>query len=142
MIRQMTEADIEEVLPYVRAQEARTIQRLGLDPRATLRRALGPYAFSAINNDGRVASLWGVAFTSNVGVLPRLWLVTTPLIEGQRVRFLRESLRFVQWASANFGPLEGCVDQTNEVSKRWLEWLGFRAVEDLPQGYVRMHHGY
>lgn len=140
MIRQMIEDDIQEVLPHIREQEATTIARMGLDPEALLRRALGPYAFAGVV-DSRVAALWGIAF-EGVGSFPRLWLVTTPLIEGHRVQFLRESRKFVQWASAQFGILEGCLDVTNEVSRHWLEWLGFRPDVEVAPGYVRMFHGY
>ena len=141
MIRQMQEFDIQEVLPHVRTQEAATIDRLGLDPELLLRKALGPFAFAGIL-DGRVACLWGITFDGGIAAFPRLWLVTTPLIEDHKLEFARESRRFVRWASQSFGILEGCVDATNETSFRWLRWLGFRPDEELTSGYVRMIHGY
>jgi hypothetical protein len=114
---------------------------MALDPEALLRKALGPYAFAGLVGD-RVACLWGIAFDPGVGSFPRLWLVTTPLVEGHKVKFLRESRKFVNWAYSQFGTLEGCVDVTNAISCRWLEWLGFRYADEPTPGYVRMYHGY
>ena len=136
MIRLAQEADVYEILPHIREQEAKTIARLGIDPAALVRKALGPFAYTGLA-DGRVACMWGIVFDIPLGNFPRLWLLTTPLVEGHRIEFLRESKRFVQWARAEFGTIEGCVDCDNIVSRRWLEWLDFRAVESYA-GYIRM----
>lgn len=136
MIRLMQKEDIYEILPYLRQQEIRTIDRLQIDPERLLLDALGPYSFAGLA-DGRVGCLWGLVFPPNVGGLPRLWLLTTPTIERHRVRFLRESRRFVRWAASEFGVLEGCVDCENLTSRRWLEWLDFVEVSSYG-GYTRM----
>lgn len=141
MIRPMTESDIEEVLPYVRQQEATTISRLALDPEALLRKALGPFAFVGVAED-RVACLFGIAFDPGIGSFPRLWLVTTSVIERHKIEFLRENRRFVYWAHSQFGTLEGCVDVGNLISRRWMKWLGFHEAGEAAPGYVRMFYGY
>lgn len=140
MIRLAQESDIHEILPLVRAQEGTTIARLGVDPLPMLLRALGPFAYTGLAN-GRVACMWGLAFDVSVGHYPRLWLLTTPLVEENKIKFLRESQRFVRWAREEFGTIEGCVDCENIVSRRWLEWLGFLPVESLG-GYMRMRNGH
>jgi hypothetical protein len=138
MIRLALETDVGEILPRLREQERVTIERLGIDPAALLEKHIGPYAYTGLV-DGEVACMWGIGFPG-IAQLPRLWLLTTPLVERHRIRFLRESRRFVLWARAEFGIIEGCVDCQNHVSRMWLQWLGFKPVDTDGQ-YMRLQHG-
>lgn len=67
-------------------------------------------------------------------------MLTTPVIERHKIKFLRLNRVFVNWASNEFGTIEGCVDCNNVVSRRWLEWLGFELVNSDGQ-YMRMQYG-
>ena|SRR5882672_5939566 len=141
MIRRAEPGDIDDILPRIRPQERDTVARLGLDARALLREAIQGHAYSGLA-DASVACMWGISFPMPIGCYPRLWLLTTPLVEEHKIEFLRESRRFVAWAKAEFGPIEGCVDRTNVISARWLKWLGFHEVwSNNGFSWLRTSHG-
>lgn len=141
MIRRAEEGDIDDILPRIREQERSTVARLGLDPRALLREAIQSHAYSGLA-DSRVACMWGISFPMPIGNYPRLWLLTTPLVEDHKIEFLRGSRQFIAWAKAEFGPIEGCVDCANLISARWLKWLGFHEVWSQNEfSWLRTSHG-
>jgi hypothetical protein len=129
MIRLAREGDIDDILPYLREQELETISRLRLDVKGLVRSALGPYAFSGLVGD-RVACMWGLRIVTLAGGYPRIWLLTTPLIEGHRMEFLRVSKSFIRGAVAEFGPVVAMCDKRNEVSMAWLKWLKFEPFRE------------
>lgn len=136
MIRLMQESDIDEILPTLREQETKTITRLGIDPRALLQSALGPYAFAGLAND-RVACLWGITFPGNIGSFPELWLLTSRELGNHRIEFLRAAAKWVKEARSTFGPIEAICNCESVQSQRLLRWLGFAPIHTV-QGYTRM----
>lgn len=74
--------------------------------------------------DGEPAVLYGIR-DCGVFTPAQLWLVTTPLIDQMRVRFLRSSRSFVENALRVHGVIGGSVALSNARSQRWLRWLGF-----------------
>jgi len=135
MIRRAEPGDIDDILPRIKPCEREAVVKLGLDPAELLRAALPGYTYTGLVGS-RVACMWGIVFGS-LGQFPSMWVLTTELVDEHRVEFLRESRKFVRWATAEFGPLEGFCDCANPSAARWLSWLGFRPVETF-QGYTRM----
>lgn len=136
MIRQAREEDIDQVMPHLSPDELSRFHLAGLSPRDAIKRTLGGQTYSGLVSD-KVACMFGIRFSENIGEFPTLWLIKTPALRGNQVKFLRENKRFIRWALNKFGPLESCVATTNSVSLRWLEWLGFHEIEDLG-GFIRM----
>lgn len=136
MIRQAREEDIDQVVPYLSPDELSRFHLAGLSPRVALQRTLGGQTYCGLVQ-GQVACMFGIRFSENIGEFPTLWLIKTPVLAGNNVKFLRENRRFIRWAVSKFGPLESCVAEGNKVSRKWLEWLGFHEIEDL-KGFVRM----
>lgn len=136
MIRQAREEDIDQVVPHLSPDELSRFHLAGLAPRDALKRILDVQTYTGLVS-GKVACMFGIRFSENIGEYPTLWLIKTPVLVGRNVRFLRQNQRFIKWAVSQFGPLESCVSKGNTISKRWLEWLGFHEVEDL-KGFVRM----
>lgn len=130
-IRATEQADIEAIIPRLRAHDRKTIEKLNLNPSRllhdTLERASPMYTCL---EDGAPMCMWGIeqrTLTSNY----MLWMLTTEFVDRNPIRFLRESRRFVQWGAATYGSLIGVVDSEFEISIRWLRWLGFREVSSL-----------
>jgi hypothetical protein len=136
VIRQAKQEDIVEVMPHLTPDELTRFILAGLNPREALKKVLGGQTYTGLVQ-GKVACMFGIKFSENIGEFPTLWLIKTPELRGSNVRFLRENQRFVKWAVDKFGPLESCVAEENKVSRKWLEWLGFHEIEDL-KGFVRM----
>lgn len=136
MIRLAREEDVGQVLPYLSRPELARFHAAGLSPRSAIKKTLGGQTYCGLVSN-KVACMFGIKFSENIGEFPSLWLITTPALKGNNVKFLRENRKFVRWAVEKFGPVESCVAKSNSVSKRWLEWLGFQEVEDLG-GFIRM----
>lgn len=127
-LRTTIATDIEAIIPHLRAHDRKTIDRLGLDPVALLRRTFnnGSPMFTA-TVDGIPACMWGIEKKSLLSVW-MLWMLTTDAIDEHPIRFLRESRKIIKSLYSAYGTLEGMVDDDFRVSARWLRWLGFREV--------------
>jgi hypothetical protein len=112
------------VLGRLRAQELKTIAKLQIDPVMVLEAELGPDAWTCLVQ-GEPAAMFGAASETILGGC-RLWMLTTPLVERHAIPLLRWSKRYVELMSRTYSPVMGMVDPSNAVSKRWLEWIGFR----------------
>jgi hypothetical protein len=120
----------------LREFERRTVDKLGVDVRALLAKALdGEEAWTAFVDD-EPATIFGIAGQTMLGEA-RLWMLTTPLIEKHKISLLRASRAFVQWASAAHGPVVGMVDAEFQKSLDWMHWIGFKDQGNVG-GYVVM----
>lgn len=121
-----------EVLANAREPERRTIERFNIKAgyllESTIEQSQNSYVALV---DGVPACAWGIDSVTLLGD-QKMWMITTPLVEDHPVAFLRMSRAFVEAARAKLGPIEGAVDSENEISLRWLRWIGFRVVEDGP----------
>jgi hypothetical protein len=139
--RQATTRDGDYILNNLRVQESKTIEKLGIDPNALLARAL----FSELPSwtclvDGIPAAIFGATADTLLGE-PRLWMLTTPLIERHQVPLLRASKMYVQRMAEVHGSVVGMVDAEFEKSKAWLRWIGFKEVKKGDYIVMRYSHG-
>lgn len=84
--------------------------------------------------DGQPEVMFGVA---DLNVLTRLgapWLLGTDAVERNYRLFLRQSLSWREQLSGRYSVLRNFVDDRNEVSKRWLAWMGFTLFDPVPAG--------
>jgi hypothetical protein len=70
--------------------------------------------------------MFGVAPMSILNGVGSPWLVGTDDMHGIRRQFVRECRPYVVQMLAIYGELRNFVDVRNEVSIRWLQWLGFK----------------
>ncbi len=131
-----TEADMAPILSNLRDQEQATIDRLGIDAEAVLRKALGEPAWTCFV-DEVPAAMFGLS-GAMVGE-QKLWMLTTPVIMKRQIALLRASRDFVRGAREAYGPVLGMCDRRNDVSRRWLKWIGFREFEDGE--FIKMRYG-
>jgi hypothetical protein len=129
-IRPTRAADIEDIIPRLRAHDRKTIERLGLDPVRLLRDTYmnGSPMFTA-DLDGVPACMWGLEKKTVLSPW-MLWMLTTDAIDDYPIRFLRESRKIIQSLSSAYGTIEGLVDSDFDVSVKWLRWLGFHEVAE------------
>jgi hypothetical protein len=62
------------------------------------------------------------------------WLLGTDQIETRYRQFLRGSTVYLKGMMVQYDHLINAVDDRNEVSKRWLAWLGFDIGEPIVMG--------
>jgi hypothetical protein len=78
--------------------------------------------------DDQIACMWGV-LEHGLITGANLWLVTTPLVEQHRIKFLKENRKFIQSLKSAFPFSYVFVDEAYTKSRRWIEWLGFTQTD-------------
>lgn len=78
--------------------------------------------------------MFGVAPASVLGGLGVPWLLGTEDIHKVKRQFIRECRSYVGEMLNSYPKLVNMVDVRNEVSIRWLIWLGFELSPALPLG--------
>lgn len=84
--------------------------------------------------DGQPEVMFGVADLNILTGLGAPWLLGTDAVERNYRQFLRRSLSWREQLSERYDVLRNFVDDRNEVSKRWLAWMGFTLFDPIPVG--------
>lgn len=84
--------------------------------------------------DGRPEVMFGIGDLNILARVGSPWLLGTDVVETEYRQFLRASRNWSEQLFADYDLLRNFVDDRNEVSKRWLKWLGFTLMEPMPIG--------
>lgn len=135
-----TEQHIDDIAPRMREDDAREVWAMQyMTPSQALARSLwlSDYTFAGLV-DGRAEVMWGVGSLSPVFGVGMPWLLgTDAVIEHKRV-FLRGSRQWIDIMLSRYEELTNFVDDRNEVTKKWLQWLGFTLSEPTLMGYEQV----
>lgn len=75
--------------------------------------------------DGRPEVMFGAGDLNVLTLTAAPWLLGTDEVEANYRQFLRRSVDWRDQLLQRYAVLRNVVDDRNEVSKRWLRWLGF-----------------
>jgi hypothetical protein len=75
--------------------------------------------------DGNPEVMFGVGDLNVLTMTGAPWLLGTDAVERHFRVFLRQSLDWREQLLQRYAVLRNVVDDRNEVSKRWLQWMGF-----------------
>lgn len=134
------ERHIDEIAPRMRHDDAREVWSMfRMTPSQALAKSLyrSDYAFAGLV-DGRAEVMWGVGAISPVFGVGMPWLLGTDVVLDHRKQFLRASREWVDIMLARYDELMNYVDDRNEVTKRWLQWLGFTLTDPVLMGYEQV----
>jgi hypothetical protein len=127
-----------DFLSTVMEEKEKTLLRLGwgLEPEVGLRRALkmSPLCWSAFVDD-EIVAMFGCVDGSEPGV-GNPWMVTGRGIKDVKLRFVRQSLRYLPIIFERYEVLVCYAYEENESLVGWIRWLGFD-VTTLSGGFVR-----
>ena len=84
--------------------------------------------------DGRVICMFGIAQPSLMSNIGFPWMLGSEEITRHRIRFLRESKKWVQQAHQKYRLLRNYVDARYLPAIRWVKWLGFEVLPAVPIG--------
>jgi hypothetical protein len=135
-VRAPRREDIATLVANLRALDRQEIDAShGGDPHEAVRHALAvsPHRW-AMEVDGELALLGGVAPVSLVGGIGSPWLLGTRVLERRGGVLTRVCLGYRDLALGLYPVLVNYVDARNTNSIRWLKRLGF-AVADEPTPY-------
>jgi hypothetical protein len=89
--------------------------------------------------DDRPVCMYGVCPIDILGGKGSPWLLGTDEVERYAVTFLRANKRYVAQMLDLYPHLENYVDVRNELSIKWLRWLGFQFdPQPIPYGVWEM----
>lgn len=135
----IVEASIDHLEPIAsrmrKADRLEVMASSGSTPHRALMFSLekSSLAWTAIIN-GEPEVMFGVGDLNVLTKTGAPWLLGTDAIE-QHVRlFLRSSLHWREKLFNRYEVMRNFVDDRNEVSKRWLSWLGFTLHEPMSIG--------
>lgn len=81
--------------------------------------------------DGRPEMMFGVGDLNILAGVGAPWLLGTDVVLSHQMEFLRRSREFRNQLLQRYSTLRNFVDVRNEVSVRWLRWLGFTLSDPI-----------
>lgn len=137
VVRPPTRADIGTLVAHLRPGDRQELEASnGGDLHDAVRHALHISAHRwAMDIDGELALLGGVAVVSLLTGTASPWLLGTTVLDARGGVLTRVGLRYRDLASGLYPHLVNYVDARNVKSIRWLKRLGFTvAAEPVPHG--------
>lgn len=117
----------------LRAGDALEIAALGASKEAALATSLARSLWAETYLvDGEPAAMLGLGLSTLVGGHGVPWVLTSPLCERHKKRFLIESRRQVARMLGRISPLVNYVHADYARAVRWLDWLGFALDPPAP----------
>lgn len=62
------------------------------------------------------------------------WMLSSDRLLDRPITFYRQSRAYIRWMGKAYSELSNMVDQRNEASIRWLQWLGAEFEPPVPYG--------
>jgi hypothetical protein len=84
--------------------------------------------------DGRPEMMFGVGDLNVLAGVGAPWLLGTDAVLAHQMEFLRQSRKWRNQLLRRYSTLNNFVDVRNDVSVRWLRWLGFNVVLSATEG--------
>lgn len=76
--------------------------------------------------DGRPEMMFGIGDINVLAGVGAPWALGTDAVEAHYLKFLRGSIGWRDQLLRRYPTMRNFVDDRNVVSKRWLQWLGFK----------------
>ncbi len=140
--RDPTPEDLQDVAQRMRLADVMEVAAShGHTPLQALETATGASvaSFTALL-DGKPEGIFGVAYHG--GMSAEVWMLGTDDLTKDPAVFREETSRILDKWSEQFPILHNFVDDENEVSKRWLQSVGFVLAEPKPYGVAQLPFRY
>lgn len=129
-IEQATDLYVDEILERLRDIDKSTFISCPM-ARAILLDEIKGFAWAGLI-DGRVACLWGIRPATILNDRTYLWLLTSKLVEENPFLFVRYSQIKARELLKTYSTIYGWVIKDNELSVKWLRWLGCTFSQSEP----------
>ena len=90
--------------------------------------------YTVIDKDNIPHAIFGCCPIENDPTIASIWLLGTDDIFTHRIRFLRESKKYLNIISKPFDLTFNYVHVDNTLHVRWLKWLDFSIIREI-EGY-------
>jgi len=139
------EKDAERLGPKLRKADKDEIQAaVGEDPvsvlKSSIRLSNPGYTVKDSKSKKPLACFGAAPYEIGVGVV---WFLSSEtMFKKNRIQFIRSSKFWVEKLFEHYDVLFNVVDSRNKVHIRWLKWMNFRFIADIPEfgAEKRMFH--
>lgn len=108
---------------------------VGEDPRDILKKSIEisreRYTVKDLENEEPLACFGVAPYGKDMGLV--WFLGSNEIVRKNRISFLRNSEFWVQKLFKDYRILFNVVDARNKLHIRWLKWLGFEFIADIPE---------
>lgn len=139
---------VDKMHPHMRAMDRKEVYASsGLTPEAALRHSFqhSPEVYSVFIGDNDIPALmFGISrITSLVSNKRVMWMLATDQINEISFKFLRESNSYIDLLGGG-SRVYNYVLEGNDVTLKWLYWLGFTILKPKPYGLMgqNFHYAY
>lgn len=138
----VVEAWLDQLSPKLRKGDLDEIEAMGATTASTaLRDSLGlsthAYCITAQQGCGPIA-MFGAAPSPLPGV-GIVWMLGSDDIQKEAIGIARRTRRYFNELNDPYPVLWNYIDDRNEVSKKWLEWGGFKLLRSVQLGGHPFH---
>lgn len=134
--RKCTQEDIDHLAPRLRKEDLDEIRAAsGLSPREALMLGFAESEECHCIHDtdtGEPVAVFGVVPMAENPSIGIVWMLGSDDLKMHSMCFLRRSAEWVQRLHSRYPLLCNVIDARNEVHVRWLQWLGFQFIRDIP----------
>lgn len=114
-------------------QEMHAVMGGHVDPVQALKYGIETSYFPFVATiDGVPACVFGAVPEPHDDRFGSVWLMGTDAITNHPRTFLRHSKEYLEKVAEPFSLLWNCVDKRNDVHIRWLKWMGFTFIKEIP----------
>lgn len=140
-VRPAIKKDIIPIVRNMRYEDIREVTAFGNSPAFSL-----GFGFQVskpcltVTVEGKPVAMFG-AVPLGDGVTAVVWLLGTDAISKpvNRIRFVRESRKWLDYLFAKYSKLTNLVDSRNKLHISWLKWMGFVVVETRQINGIDFH---
>jgi len=133
-VRPAVLSDAAELAPRLRKADLQELAAsTTLSPQEALEAGFKAGSAYAVETPNGVIALFGVSATPEP-LLGSVWMLASEELVKIQLTFLRHSREWLHRLSAGYSLLGNFVDARNTTHIRWLRWLGFRFLRQVPIG--------
>lgn len=125
MAPNLRQADIAELVAVVGEDaDAQDVLRYGVE--------VSHQPFTALVDDKPIC-IFGAVMEPVQQHIGSVWMMGTDGIEKHKMFFLRQSGKCLDKLFEPFSLLWNCVDKRNDLHIKWIKWLGFSFLREIPK---------
>lgn len=133
-VRYSVSEDAALLASNLRDEDLREIEAAGTaDPLVALEAGFecSRHCLTVVDESNTPLTMFGVA-PSPDPLVGYVWLLSSPALDQYKIKFLRNSSRWVQAFHVDYPILTNLADARNTVHLKWLKWLGFTFINKVP----------
>lgn len=89
--------------------------------------------FTIMNDEDQLVGIFGVSTFPGTTHIGHPWMLATDLLSDIKITFLRQCDAYVAELREGFDLLTNVCDKRNRLHIRWLKWLGFKFINEIPK---------